>query len=115
MPHCIVEYSQNLEQEVAPIEWLEAVKTACIESQLFSTEDIKLRSFPYKNFITAGQEDAFVHVTVRLLSGRTSEEKQGLSKRILDQLLALPVKGISLSVEMRDMDRETYSKRVVLS
>ncbi len=33
MPHCIVEYSQNLEQEVAPIEWLEAVKTACIESQ----------------------------------------------------------------------------------
>lgn len=115
MPHCIVEYSQNLEQEVAPADWLEAVKNACIASQLFSVEDIKLRSLPFKNYISAGPEDAFVHVTIRLLSGRSSEQKKDLSERILASLLSLPVSNISLSVEMRDMDRDCYSKRVVLS
>ena len=31
MPHCILEYSQNLEQEVPPVDLLEAIKNACIQ------------------------------------------------------------------------------------
>ncbi|ETX10803.1 5-carboxymethyl-2-hydroxymuconate isomerase [Marinomonas ushuaiensis DSM 15871] len=115
MPHCILEYSQNLEQEVPPVDMLEAIKEACIESNVFASEDIKLRSLPYKSFMTCGQEDAFVHVMVRLLSGRTPEEKKKLSQLILDALTKFSLKDVSFSVEMCDMDRETYAKKVVLS
>ncbi|MFT2099424.1 5-carboxymethyl-2-hydroxymuconate Delta-isomerase [Marinomonas sp. 2405UD66-6] len=115
MPHCILEYSQNLEQEVPPAELLETVKEACVASNLFSVEDIKLRSSAYKSFITGGQEDAFIHVMIRLLSGRTKEEKKQLSTLVLNALTQFSLKDVSLSVELCDMNRDTYAKKVVLS
>lgn len=115
MPHCIVEYSQNLEQEVPPADFLEAVKEACITSALFSIEDIKLRSFSYKSFLTGGEEDAFVHVTLRVLSGRTSEQKKQLSDLVLEALTQFSLKNVSLSVEVCEMERDSYVKRVVLA
>ncbi|PYF84016.1 MULTISPECIES: 5-carboxymethyl-2-hydroxymuconate Delta-isomerase [Marinomonas] len=115
MPHCIVEYSQNLEQEVPPADLLEAVKDACIASTLFSVEDIKLRSCPYKNFLTGGQEDAFVHVTLKVLSGRTVEQRKQLSHLVLEALTQFPLKNVSFSVEVSEMETDTYVKRVVLS
>lgn len=115
MPHCILEYSQNLEQEVPPAELLETVKEACVASDLFSVEDIKLRSRAYKSFITGGQEDAFIHVMIRLLSGRTEEQKKQLSDLVLNALIQFSLKDVSLSVELCDMDRATYAKKVVLS
>ncbi|MGO3739987.1 MAG: 5-carboxymethyl-2-hydroxymuconate Delta-isomerase [Marinomonas foliarum] len=115
MPHCIVEYSQNLEQEVPPADLLEAVKEACITSTLFSVEDIKLRSFPYKSFLTAGREDAFVHVILRVLSGRTVEQRKQLSHLVLEALTQFSLKDVSFSVEVCEMESDTYAKRVVLS
>ncbi|MGO2354367.1 MAG: 5-carboxymethyl-2-hydroxymuconate Delta-isomerase [Marinomonas foliarum] len=115
MPHCVVEYSQNLEQEVPPADLLEAVKEACIASTLFSVEDIKLRSLPYKSFLTGGKEDAFIHVTLRVLSGRTVEQRKQLSDLVLERLTQFPLKDVSFSVEVCEMERDTYVKRVVLS
>ncbi|NVK73586.1 MAG: 5-carboxymethyl-2-hydroxymuconate Delta-isomerase [Oceanospirillaceae bacterium] len=115
MPHCIVEYSQNLEQEVPPADLLEAVKGACIASQLFMEEDIKLRSVPYKNFLMAGKEDAFVHVVLRVLSGRSLEQRQQLSHFVLEALIQFSLKDVSFSVEVCEMERETYAKKVILS
>tara|TARA_R110000764_G_scaffold87984_1_gene168941 strand:- start:650 stop:1012 length:363 start_codon:yes stop_codon:yes gene_type:complete len=115
MPHCILEYSQNLEQEVPPVDILEAIKGACVASAIFSVEDIKLRSVPYKSFITGGQEDAFIHVTLRMLSGRTCEQKKRLSHLVLESLTKFSLKDVSFSVEVCDMDRDTYAKKVIHS
>lgn len=115
MPHCIVEYSQNLEQEVPPVDLLEAVKSACIATKLFFDEDIKLRSMPYKSFLTAGREDAFIHVTLRILAGRTIEQRKLLSQRVLESLTQFSLKDVSFTVEVSEMERETYVKKVVLS
>ncbi|TYL47361.1 5-carboxymethyl-2-hydroxymuconate Delta-isomerase [Marinomonas sp. IMCC 4694] len=115
MPHCIIEYSQNLEQEVPPADLLEAVKEACMASSLFALADIKLRSNAYKSFVTGGQEDAFVHVTIRMLSGRSTEQRQQLSHLILETLTRFSLKNVSFSAEICEMERETYAKKVVLS
>ncbi|ADZ90581.1 5-carboxymethyl-2-hydroxymuconate Delta-isomerase [Marinomonas mediterranea] len=114
MPHCIVEYSQNLAQEVPPDEWLEAVKKGCLESELFEESDLKLRAVAYKTYMTGGQEDAFVHVVVKILEGRTQAQRAMLSEQVLHQLTLLAVKHISLTVEVVEMELATYSKRVVL-
>lgn len=115
MPHCIVEYSQNLEQEVPPADLLEAVKEACLASALFNPQDVKLRSFPFKSFLSVGQEDAFIHVTLRVLSGRTEDQKKQLSHLVLEALTQFSLNNVSFSVEVCDMDRDTYAKQVVLS
>ncbi|TDO99454.1 5-carboxymethyl-2-hydroxymuconate Delta-isomerase [Marinomonas balearica] len=114
MPHCIVEYSQNLAQEVSPDDWLEAVKRGCLDSGLFEESDIKLRAAAFKNYMTGGQEDAFVHVVVKILDGRTQAQRAVLSESVLHQLTLLQVKQISLTVEVVEMESASYSKRVVL-
>lgn len=113
MPHCIIEYSQNLEQEVPPLDWMEAVQKACIDSELFKPADIKLRAFSCKHFITGGVQDAFVHVTVRMLSGRTQQQKNELSQSVLDALCSFSVKQVSLSVEILEMENESYLRKVI--
>ncbi|MEC8082660.1 MAG: 5-carboxymethyl-2-hydroxymuconate Delta-isomerase [Pseudomonadota bacterium] len=113
MPHCIIEYSQNLEQEVPPLDWMEAVQQACIESALFKPADIKLRAFACKHFITGGVQDAFVHVSVRMLPGRNKQQKSELSQSVLDALSRFSVKQVSLSVEIIEMDGESYLKKVI--
>lgn len=113
MPHCILEYSQNLEQEVPPMDLLEAVQEACIESELFQPTDIKLRAFSCKHFITGGAQDAFIHVTVRILSGRTQEQKTRLSQSVLEALCRFALKQVSLTVEILEMDNESYMRKVI--
>ncbi|MGB2064082.1 5-carboxymethyl-2-hydroxymuconate Delta-isomerase [Marinomonas gallaica] len=115
MPHCIIEYSQNLEQEVPPLDWMEAVQQACLESNLFEPNDIKLRAFACKHFITGGVQDAFVHVTIRLLPGRTSQQKSQLSQSVLDALCRFAVKQVSLSVEICEMVQDSYIRKVFSS
>lgn len=115
MPHCIVEYSQNLEQEVPPADWLEVVKAACLASGIFEGPDVKLRGIPYKNFMTSGKEDAFVHVTIRMLSGRPIEQRRALSHLVLEALESFSLKDVSFTVEVCEMERDTYAKKVVFS
>lgn len=109
MPHCIIEYSQNLEQEVPPLDWMESVQLACMNTNLFNANDIKLRAIPYKHFIVGGGQDAFVHVTIRLLSGRTQLQKRELSQSVLNALNSFSLEQVSLSVEITDMENESYT------
>lgn len=113
MPHCIVEYSHNLEQEVPPHDWIEAVQKACLSTELFQPSDIKLRAFACKHFITGGVQDAFVHVTVRMLPGRAVEQKKQLSQSVLDALCSFSIKQVSLSVEIIEMDDDSYARRII--
>lgn len=113
MPHCIIEYSQNLEQEVPPLDWMEAVQQACLDSGLFQPADIKLRAFACKHFITNGVQDAFVHVSVRMLKGRSTQQKSELSQSVLDALCSFAVKQVSLSVEIIEMDNDSYLRKVI--
>lgn len=53
----------------------------------------------------------FIHVTLRVLSGRNQQQKKGLSERMLGKLDNLGLTSVSLTVEMIDMDRETYAEK----
>jgi 5-carboxymethyl-2-hydroxymuconate isomerase len=115
MPHCIIEYSQNLAQEISPEDWLEAVFDACVESKLFDIRDIKVRAAPFKYFVSGGDEDAFVHVDVKILSGRTSEQKDQLADLVIAKLTSFGSELVSYSVDIIDMERQHYRKQVLTS
>jgi 5-carboxymethyl-2-hydroxymuconate isomerase len=50
-----------------------------------------------------------------MLSGRTCEQKKRLSHLVLESLTQFSLKDVSFSVEVCDMDRDTYAKKVVHS
>lgn len=108
MPHCIIEHSQTIDAQHLN----QSVFLGAIESQLFSPtgEDIKVRSLAYQHYQTGEEKEDFVHVSVRILSGRQESDKVRLSESILNQLLTLSLSSASLTVEIIDIDRASYSK-----
>lgn len=110
MPHCIVEHSASLNSELI----LPLVFSGAMESELFDIDgsDIKVRAIIYHSYLTGQEKTDFIHVALKILSGRTVEQKQVLSKSVLAQLQKLELKNCSLTVEVMDIERASYSKLV---
>lgn len=112
MPHCIIHYARPLADRIAPAQLIQTVYTAALASGLFKGPDIKTRALAFNDYQTGDQQQDFIHVEVRLLSGRTVEQRTDLSRRILSALQQLGQHNISLTVQISDMERDSYSKHV---
>lgn len=117
MPHCVIEYSADLAQvpEFAPTLLRGVHQTVC-DSALFDLPSVKSRLQACEWFCSG--EDAaatpFVHVTVKLLQGRSAEQKKLLAASIVCYLsgLELPA-GVSFTADMVDMDSVAYAKYIM--
>ena len=110
MPHLIIEYAAPLAQETDIQGLVDAAFAGAEASGLFSADHIKVRATPVEHYTTGGTNQPFVHVEIKLLSGRTGAQKKDLAARVLENLTTkLPTTAIS--VETNDLDRESYSKR----
>ncbi|MDA7417816.1 5-carboxymethyl-2-hydroxymuconate isomerase [Xenophilus arseniciresistens] len=117
MPHIVIEHTTNL----PPLPWDDMLAAVTSElagsAQVEDEADLKARVLHTDAFRVglAGQGRAFIHVTVRILAGRSAAQKRDFSDRVTRGMLArmppLPA-GLAahLSVEVVDMDRESYRK-----
>ena len=108
MPHCIVEHASSIQSEsLIPL-----VFSGALDSGLFEPDgsDIKVRSIAYDGYLVGGQKSAFIHVVLKILAGRTDEQKKHLSKSVLEQLAGQQWGDCSITVEVAEMDRASYQK-----
>ncbi|MEH6579798.1 MAG: 5-carboxymethyl-2-hydroxymuconate Delta-isomerase [Amphritea sp.] len=112
MPHCIIEYAKDLESAIHIPRLIQAVHAGALKSALFDEDDIKTRATGYEHYQTGNGDLPFVHVTAKILSGRSEQQKAYLSRQILAELKSLQLASLSLTVEVSDMTRETYAKSV---
>lgn len=110
MPHCIIEYSKELELSVNPESLINSVYSGMLESKLFSASDIKVRAIAFDHFVTGKTDQTFVHVTTKMLSGRDLELRTQLSRSILTKLTELLKNPISITVEILEIEKESYAK-----
>ena len=113
MPHCIIEYSRELESNISIRDLVSAVHRGAEASGLFAREDIKTRAAPYLHYQVAESSGTFVHITLRILSGRTQEQKLGLSQAVHKAALSILPSVNSVSVEVQDINRDCYTKSVI--
>ena len=113
MPHCIIDYSQDIAGQLEIEALLDAVHRGAMESALFPEYDIKTRALGYAHHRTGQTRDSFVHVAIHLLSGRSDEQKSMLSECVLACIEPLVPQVVSVSVEIYDIHRESYRKRVL--
>ncbi|ENW96181.1 5-carboxymethyl-2-hydroxymuconate Delta-isomerase [Acinetobacter sp. NIPH 298] len=117
MPHIIANYSANL-TSLDQQKLLKQVNTALSETALFSANDIKSRIFKDEVFLIGLGEtqEAYIHLKLYLLSGRTEQQKKTLGDSllaILEQKTYMKAEigsPIQLCVEVIDMPREHYFK-----
>ena len=113
MPHCIIEYSHDVADQVSIDDLVSATFRGVLSSGLFDEYDIKTRAVAYQHHQMGSTRDSFVHVTVRLLSGRDDAQKSDLSEILLAHIEPMLPRVVSVGVEVCDMHRESYRKRVL--
>ena len=117
MPHLTLEYSNNL----PPLDFkqvLSSLNQALLSSGQFEEIDIKSRAVALDDFmvgISTG-ERAFMHLRLSILSGRSAEIKRALSASLLQvmQEFCAPLNAfhLQLSVEVLEIERDSYSKHI---
>lgn len=115
MPHLTVEYTNSLDIDRQHL--LVVLNTMLDNTGLFQTIDIKSRCIALEQWQVGvtSSDAAFVHLTLKLLSGRDNETKQQLSRLLLDGVMGnfSLLHGTQVSVDIVDLDRSCYGKAVV--
>ncbi|MDW5417186.1 5-carboxymethyl-2-hydroxymuconate Delta-isomerase [Iodobacter sp. CM08] len=113
MPHLNLEYSNNLSLNAQAA--LLQLNTALIESGHFIEDEIQSRAIGFDDFLigNVGEGRAFIHIKLRMLSGRSAEIKKSLSDALLNAIQIDHPNQLSIQIrtEIIDIDRESYGKK----
>ncbi|GAK86726.1 5-carboxymethyl-2-hydroxymuconate delta-isomerase [Vibrio ponticus] len=109
-----MEYSNSVEERVNIQRLLEDLHHAALQSALFDTPSLKSRARRYHDWLIGEEADSvdFIHVTFELLDGRSADQKRELSRLLMSVLQQQASHIRSLTINIRDMDRECFQKVV---
>ncbi len=110
MPHIIVEYSKQLINDTQADTILKTIHHAIADSGLFKADQIKTRAYSFKQFTNASDREPYIHIQARIKSGRDVDNKKQLGDVILKGLSSLKINASVITVEIIDMERESYGK-----
>jgi 5-carboxymethyl-2-hydroxymuconate isomerase len=117
MPHFILEYSENILEQVDTRDVFKRLHALLIENGPFNLTDIKSRAIMYKEFYVAdgNASNAFVHLTLSIFKGRNLSLRQAVGKLLLEFLQnefarSYQELNCSITVDMKEIDTDTYFK-----
>lgn len=110
MPHIIVEYPEELIDNESVDVILQTIHQSIADSGLFKADQIRTRAYPFRSFTNAGGSTPYLHIQARIKSGRDADNKKQLGEVILSALATLHIQVSVMTVEIIDMDRDSYGK-----
>lgn len=113
MPHFVIEYSREIEQQYDIDKIMEIAFETGVQSGVMQGVDIKVRACPFDHFRLLTKGDSFVHLTVFLLAGRTDAQKEHVSLLLRTALTAYLTQVTAVSIDIRDMNPVAYKKRLL--
>ena len=114
MPHFIIDCSENIIRQKSPDEIMQAVFDVAEATGLFAVNDIKVRLRPYQYFkLGTGKKD-FIHIFGNIMEGRSAEQKADLSKKIIERLNEMFPDISTLSINIREFEKATYSNKALI-
>ncbi len=114
MPHFVIDCSENIIQLKTPEELMQAVYETAESTGLFSKGDIKVRINPYKYFKLGEGKKDFIHVFANIMEGRTIDQKNNLSRKIVSALNTMFPDVPIISMNIRDFEKATYCNKSML-
>ena len=119
MPHIIIETSKNIlaKEAVKIAKEIQQIMAKIVEGK-FDPDQCKIRVINYENYQVGLEEndENFIHISIKILAGRAVEIRQKLASQSIEfsnnfyKTLKLPQKRCDISVDIIEMDRETYQK-----
>lgn len=118
MPHVVVEYSANLEEQLDIRALLKKIHDAVLASGVFKVSALRTRAERREVYVIADgdPDNAFIHVDVRMGPGRDATTRMSISQGVLDTIVAetrevFARTGLGLSVEVREIDNSAAVRR----
>ena len=112
MPHIVCHYSVS--PDMPPmLDVMKALHAVAASTGIVKAEDLKIRALPFTDYLVAGEQSSFFHVSFYLLAGRTPQQKEHLSIALRQALADLLTHIHSISIDIRDMDPQAYKKRLL--
>lgn len=110
MPHLIIEYSRNLEEDCKIADLVGAVHKVARASDLFNPAAVRTRAIPVDDYLIADGDPslAYIHLYVRIKPGRPPEKKMDFGRTVhqaVREFLAPTFRnrGIAFNVEVQDV------------
>jgi len=117
MPQLTLEYTANVDQEIVVDDLFARLHQVLVDVGGLPIGNCKSRAVRLEDYYIAGggPRNAFAHLTIRLLEGRSIELKQEIGRaslRVLGQYFAPSSANLDLqlTVELHDIERATYFK-----
>ena len=90
MPHVVVEYSANLEEQLDIRPLLKKIHDAVLASGVFKVSAVRTRAERREVYVIADgdPDNAFIHVDVRMGPGRDAATRMSISQGVLDTIVA---------------------------
>jgi 5-carboxymethyl-2-hydroxymuconate isomerase len=117
MPHIILECSDNILGQLDGEKTLKSLHEALASAGPFAMPSIKSRIVQHTHFRVGegAAKNVFIHLSLAILPGRSSVEKKTAGEELFKVLkqnfpLTLAEAPHSLTLEVRELDEETYCK-----
>lgn len=114
MPHIILEYSLAADDAgldaTAARTLVDAAFNAVLETAVFTPANIKVRLHPVQFYRLGLANAGFIHVMCRIHRGKNLAQKHLLSESLLQALSKIEAQKRVITVEVVEMDRESYAK-----
>jgi 5-carboxymethyl-2-hydroxymuconate isomerase len=114
MPHFIIDCSENVIEQESPEAIMQAVYDVAEASGLFAVNDIKVRLRPYQYFKLGTGKGNFIHIFGYIMEGRSIEQKEKLSRRIIERLNEMFPAISILSINIGEFEKATYTNRALI-
>ena len=116
MPHLVIEATANLRPK-RPRRTAGAGQCRAVRFRAFGEADIKSRFVTLEAYRREPRSRrAYLHACLSILDGRDAATRQALGESLCEVLagaVARRRRGAQVSVEVREMERASYAKRVV--
>ena len=114
MPHFIIECSANLVNDQTAVKLMSTVYDSAVASEMFATNDVKVRLMPFQYFKLGDKKESFIHVFGYIMEGRTASQKAILAKSLTQSLLNLMINASFVSVNISEFALGSYSNKALL-
>jgi 5-carboxymethyl-2-hydroxymuconate isomerase len=114
MPHFVIDCSRNVLNITTADEIMQAVYEAAESTKLFKENDIKIRINPFEHYKLGEGKSSFLHIFGNIMEGRTTEQKENLSRLILKTLNTILPDVSILSINISEFELATYCNKAML-
>jgi 5-carboxymethyl-2-hydroxymuconate isomerase len=114
MPHFIIDCSRSVLDTCNESDLLRKIHRAVLATGLFDEQDIKIRLHPFDTFLVANRGDDFIHVFAHIMQGRSTEQKAGLSRQIVELLVELFPHFSNIAMNVAEFEQATYCNKAML-